>query len=139
MPAIKKAIKKISDKQVILVLEDEKPLQDAIKMKLIKSGFEVVTAREVRQSLDLLRDLARVDVIWLDHYLMGKKNGLDFVVEIKKNAKWRKIPIFVVTNTFSADKVGTYLALGVKKFYIKANFRLEEIIKDVREILKKDK
>ena len=99
----------------------------------------MVTARDVKQGLNFLKDLLHVDVIWLDHYLLGKENGLDFVTEIKKHKDWKKIPIFVVSNTFSADKVGTYLALGIERFYTKANFRLDEIIKDIEKILNNEK
>lgn len=124
-----------NEKPVILVVEDEKPLQEAIKIKLEKNDFEVVTARAVDQALGFMEDLARVDVIWLDHYLLGKDNGLDFVVKLKNDEKWKMIPIFVVSNTASADKVKTYLELGVEKYYTKADFRLDNIIEEIKKSL----
>lgn len=123
------------EKPVILVVEDEKPLQEAIKIKLEKSDFEVVTARAVDQALGLMEDLVRVNVIWLDHYLLGKDNGLDFVAKLKNNEKWKVIPIFVVSNTASAEKVKTYLELGVEKYYTKADFRLDNIIEEIKKSL----
>ena len=121
----------IKNEKVILVLEDEMPLQNAIRIKLEKNNFAVVTARSVEQAINHLQDLKKIDVIWLDHYLLGKGTGLDFVAEVKNNEKWKKIPIFIVSNTASVDKVKTYLALGVNKYYTKSNFRLDEIIKEV--------
>ncbi|MEI7424776.1 MAG: response regulator, partial [Candidatus Staskawiczbacteria bacterium] len=59
------------DKKTILVVEDEKPLMDAVKRKLEISGFYVVTARDVEQALGYLEDLEKVDLVWLDHYLLG--------------------------------------------------------------------
>ena len=47
----------------VLVIEDEKPLLEAIKLKLEKSGFDVVTARSVDQALNLLEDISKIDVI----------------------------------------------------------------------------
>ena len=123
------------EKPVILVVEDEKPLQEAIRIKMEKSDFEVVTARAVDQALGLMEDLTQVDVIWLDHYLLGRENGLDFVAKLKNNEKWKTIPIFVVSNTASADKVKTYLKLGVEKYYTKADFRLDSIIEEIKKSL----
>ncbi|MFA6028031.1 MAG: response regulator [Patescibacteria group bacterium] len=123
----------------ILVVEDERPLAEAIKAKLTKSGFEVVTARQVKQALNYLEDKMKISAIWLDHYLIGEENGLDFVAKIKNNEQWKKIPVFVVSNTASAEKVKSYLRLGVNKYYTKADFRLEDIISDIKEYLEHPK
>lgn len=124
--------------KVILVVEDELPLLEAIKLKLTKSGFSVVTARSVEQAVNHIKDIEKVDAIWLDHYLLGKENGLDFVVKCKSENSWcRHIPIFVVSNTASADKVQAYLQLGVSKYYVKAEKRLDEIIKEMSEEIDK--
>lgn len=123
--------------KVILVLEDERPLLEAIRLKLEKSGLEVVTSRTVEQAKQYVVDLERVDAIWLDHYLLGKENGLDFVAWCKedKNIKCKLIPIFVVSNTASADKVSTYMSLGAKKYFVKSNHRLDEIIAEINKEL----
>lgn len=123
------------EQKTILVVEDEKPLLEAIHTKLEKSGFSVVTARTAEQAYGLLEDLDKVDIIWLDHYLLGKENGLDLVAKIKNDNKYKTIPIFIVSNTASADKVQSYINLGVNKYYIKSNYRLDKIISDIRECL----
>lgn len=120
----------------VLVVEDEKPLQEAIKIKLEISGFDVVTARSVEQALNFMKDIEKIDIIWLDHYLLGKENGLDFVVKIKNHKEWKEIPIFIVSNTASQEKVNSYMSLGIEKYYVKANYRLDDIIKDIKKTLK---
>ncbi len=120
---------------VVLVLEDERPLLEAIRKKLELSGFDVVTARAVDQALNYLTDLERVDVIWLDHYLLGKENGLDFVVKVKASPKWKIIPLFVVSNTGSPNKMQSYLMLGITKYFTKADYRLEDIIGNIQKFL----
>jgi len=124
------------DQKTILVVEDEKPLLEAIHIKLEKSGFSVVTARTAEQAYNLLEDSVKIDIIWLDHYLLGKENGLDLVVKIKNNEKYKTIPIFIVSNTASANKVKSYINLGVNKYYTKSNYRLDDIIADIRACLK---
>jgi len=120
----------------ILVVEDEKPLLEAIKQKLEMNNFSVVTARSVEQAINYLKDIKKIDVIWLDHYLLGKENGLDFVVRIKEeNSKWKNIPVIVVSNTVSPEKITTYLRLGINKYYTKADYRLDQIIEDINKFL----
>ena len=78
----------------------------------------------------------KVDAIWLDHYLFGKGNGLDFVTTIKQEgSKWKNIPVFVVSNTATPEKVNSYLRLGVNKYYTKADHKLADIIGDIQEYL----
>lgn len=117
--------------KTILVLEDERPLLAAIQKKLELNSFEVVTARSVEQAFNYLADDVRVDAVWLDHYLLGKESGLDFVAKLKSSEQWKAIPIFVVSNTASPDKVQSYMHLGVEKYYTKADYRLDQIIKDI--------
>ena len=77
-----------------------------------------------------------MDAIWLDHNLLGKEDGLDFVTKFKANGgKWSKVPIFVVSNTSSSDLIKTYAKLGVNHYYVKAEHRLENIIEEINSTL----
>lgn len=117
----------------VLVVEDERPLQEVIRRKLELSGFTVLVARRIEEATAHLQGTERVAVIWLDHYLLGKENGLDFVARVKNHPEWQSIPIFVVSNTASPDKVQSYLTLGVNQFYTKSDFRLDQIIEEIKK------
>ena len=120
--------------KTVLVIEDEESLKLAIKLKLEKSGLEVFTARKVDDGLKILKKLKKVDAIWLDHYLLGRKNGMDFVIKVKEKESWKKIPIFLISNTATQDKIQIYLKLGIHKYYTKSNLKLESIIKEINEL-----
>ncbi|MES2437072.1 MAG: response regulator [Patescibacteria group bacterium] len=122
-------------RKTVLVLEDERPLLEAIKKKLEITGFDVLSARSVDQAIAYLTDVGNISVIWLDHYLLGKENGLDLVAKLKNNDAWKNIPIFVVSNTATQDKVTSYLKLGVNNYYTKADYRLDQIIEDIKTAL----
>jgi CheY-like chemotaxis protein len=145
-------MKNFINKKTILVIEDERSLLKAIRLKLEKSNFHVITSPSVERAfttpikdvtinsvkiaLKHLKELEQVDAIWLDHDLLGDEDGLDFVTKFKDNGgKWSKVPIFVVSNTASSDLVKTYAKLGVNKYYVKAEHRLEEIIKEINQFL----
>lgn len=124
--------------RTILVIEDERTLLDAIKSKLEKSGFAVATATSEKDVLEQLKEVGKISAIWLDHYLWGKESGLDLVEKIKQKDSWCKnLPIFVVSNSASASKVNSYLKLGVNKYYIKVEKRLDEIIAEINEAIDK--
>ncbi len=125
-----------SHNPTVLVVEDERPLADAIALKLKKNDFEVVTARSVEQALDYLKGEVVIDAIWLDHYLLGKENGLDLVMKLKaSDGRWKDIPVFVVSNTASPEKVQSYIRFGVNKYFVKAENRLDDIIAEIRKSL----
>ncbi len=125
--------------KTILVVEDEKPLLGAIRISLEKHGFNVITARNVDKAKERLLEASEVNAIWIDHYLLGKESGLDFVFWCKeKTEEHNKIPIFLVSNTASSDKIKTYLAFGINKYYIKAEKRLDDIIGEIKDFLEKE-
>jgi|YelNatPaOPRAMG01_1025707.scaffolds.fasta_scaffold89290_2 DNA-binding response OmpR family regulator len=119
-----------------LVVEDEEVLSALIKKKFERENIEVVCARTADDGLKILKERGKVDFIWLDHYLLGDKDGIDFVKEVKKNKDWQDIPIFVVSNTAGPEKKKLYCDLGITKYYVKADYQLDEIIEEIRKILK---
>ena len=129
---------KLNTIKTILVIEDERPLVQVITTKLLNAGFEVITARTVDQGLHYMEDVASIDAVWLDHYLLGEKTGLDFVAQLKSpESKWRNIPIFVVSNTASSDNLQSYVRLGVNRYSVKSDHRLDEITNDIKLFLEK--
>lgn len=123
--------------KTIMVVEDERQLANAVREALIVNGFDVVSAREADEAVAQLQNLGLVDAIWLDHYLVGASNGLDFVVRIKSDPKWAQIPIFIVSNTASQQNVHSYIRLGVTNYYTKADYDIGRIISDLKYTLEK--
>ncbi len=122
-----------NNRKTILVIEDERPLVKVIEAKLINSGFDVVTTRTVDQGLGYMEDINSIDAVWLDHYLIGEKTGINFVEEVKRpKSKWRKLLIFVVSNTASSDNVKIYKKLGVDNYSVKSSSRLDQITNNIK-------
>jgi len=120
--------------KTILVVEDERPLASVIKRKLEQYKYKVSLAESVKIALEKLDSEKNIVAIWLDHYLIGKESGLDFLVHLKsEGGKWQKTLVFLVTNTASNDKIKAYLELGVDKYFVKAANRLEEIADEIRK------
>ncbi|MFB6181446.1 MAG: hypothetical protein ABEJ24_00950 [Candidatus Magasanikbacteria bacterium] len=81
-----------------------------------------------------------IDAMWLDHYLLGSESGLEFLNRLKgEGSLGRDLPIFVVSNTASEDKVKSYLSFGVDQYYTKADNNLGEIIDDLINAIEQSK
>ncbi|HWS49284.1 MAG TPA: response regulator [Candidatus Methanoperedens sp.] len=119
----------------ILVIEDEKLLLEVISKKLALSGMNPISCSGGEEALDCLEKLSVMpDVIWLDYHLKGM-DGLVFLEAIKKNKKWEKIPVVVVSNSASSDEVHHMLALGINKYILKAEYRLDQIVEAIKEFI----
>ena len=124
--------------RIILVVEDEMPLLEVIKKKLQLNDYSVVTARSVDQALEYLKEVGDIDIIWLDHYVLGEKNGLDFITELKSTrSKWKHIPVIVVSNSAGPEEIKKYKELGAERYYLKAETRLDRIVRDINTLLSK--
>lgn len=120
---------------IIMVVEDENLLLQAITKKLQLSEIDVLSCSSGQQAIDYLGNVDELpDAIWLDYYLKDM-NGLAFMQEIKHNPAWEHIPVLVVSNSASPDKVSNMLGLGAKRYILKAEYRLDEIITMIREFI----
>lgn len=127
----------IETKKTILVVEDERQLANAVRDALTLHNFNVIVVNSADDALTQLKNLNTVDAIWLDHYLMGSANGLDFVIQIKSHPVWSTIPVFIVSNTASQQNVHSYIRLGVTNYYTKADYDIGQIINDLKYTLEK--
>jgi len=119
----------------IMVVEDENLLLQAITKKIKLSNMDVLSCSSGQQAIDYLNNLDELpDAVWLDYYLKDM-NGLAFMQQLKANPKWENIPVLVVSNSASPDKVNTMLGLGAKKYILKAEYRLDEIINMIQDFL----
>ncbi len=135
MPTKELSIKKESDKPVVLVVEDEASLLKVIKQELENRSFKVITAKTGSQAIGHLEKQKQIDFIWLDHYLIGQESGLDLFDQIKKQKKWKNIPIFLISNTATDEKIEQYVAMGINRHYAKATTKLDTVIDDIEEFL----
>jgi two-component system chemotaxis response regulator CheY len=124
-----------SSQPTIMVVEDETLLLQAITTKLKVSNIDVISCASGQQAIDYLSSMTELpDAVWLDYYLKDM-NGLAFMQAIKANPKWAGMPVVVVSNSASPEKVNNMLALGVKKYVLKAEYRLDEIIAMIKELI----
>lgn len=112
----------------ILIAEDEKPLLHALQLKLTHEGFEVATAANGQEALELLGS-QKFDVALLD-MMMPVINGFQVLEKIKDSAN--KPVIFVLSNLSQHEDEQRILSMGVKKYFIKSNTPLATIVEEIK-------
>lgn len=126
-------------KLLIMVVEDEDLLREAIVKKLISVQMDSCAFAGGQEALEYLKNCQTLpDLIWLDYYLK-EMNGMEFVNKLQEDKRLFQIPVVVVSNSASLNKVNALLSKGVKKYLLKAENRLEDIIKIVLQLLNQDK
>jgi len=118
----------------ILIVEDEITLQSSIKEFLLLENFDVVTASDGELAVSLTKS-EKPDLILLD-VILPKKDGFGVLAEIKADEETKKIPVILLTNLEGADDVDRAFNFGVNAYLVKANYKLEEIVVKIKEILK---
>lgn len=120
-------------KQTILVVEDDKYLRDVLVEKLIKEGFEVLSAVDGRVALELTGKKSP-DIVVLD-IIVPEMNGFDYLEAKAKNKAIAKIPVIILSNLGQKEDVGRGLALGAQDYMVKAHFTPNDLIAKVRALI----
>jgi DNA-binding response OmpR family regulator len=117
---------------VILVVEDDAELLEMICSRLHEYNVATLSAASVDAALAQLEAHPEITALWMDHYLFGQDDGLVLASKVRSDNSGRKsLPIFVISNTASENKVQAYINLGIEKYIVKANASLDTIVKDV--------
>jgi CheY-like chemotaxis protein len=120
--------------KTILVVEDDSSLQSVVVLRLKNAGFTVLTAKTVEEGITQLQN-NHIDLIWSDHYLLGKLNGIDLVTQVKNTPAWKDIPVIIVSQTSTDESLSKYNQLGVTKLYTKMNTNLDGVIEYLKGLL----
>jgi CheY-like chemotaxis protein len=117
----------------IMWVEDDKLIGTILSKKLISSGFDLFHAKTGEEAIEALKD-AKPDVIVLDLLLPGV-GGFDVLQAINKDNGLRNIPVMILSNLSKPTDVERAKLLGAKKFLIKAATSLEQIVKEIHELV----
>lgn len=120
-------------KKLILVVEDELNLLEAIKRKLEKENVNVLTAETGEEALAAL-EKQKPDLVWLDILLPGI-NGLEVLRNIRNNPSLTNLKVVVVSVSAGNDKIKEARALNVSEYIIKSENTLDSIVKRVLSYL----
>lgn len=117
----------------ILVVEDEKILNEAYELILRNEGYEVVIAEDGEQAMDKVERF-EPDLILLD-LRMPRVNGIEFLKQFNAKEKHPKVKIVVFSNLDTQKEIDEAYKLGAHRYILKAWASPSELTKLVKDTL----
>ena len=107
----------------VLLVEDSKSLRLACEHALSKAGFQVSTAGDGEEALQVAKDKLP-DIILLD-LMLPRISGLDVLRALKKNPDTRHIPVIVLSG-LSQQNEEKLLNEGAEAYFEKSSLSLDK-------------
>jgi CheY-like chemotaxis protein len=119
------------DQGPILLVDDDVELREELAAALTEVGYQVMSAANGREALELLKARPLPRLIVLD-LLMPVMNGWDFCDATRRDPTVGKIPIVVTSGAVSRDPSSPYY-IDVDDFITKP-FNLDELLVKIRRL-----
>lgn len=132
-PRIQKQSRGQALQQHILFVDDSHNAREIAAHILASAGFQVVTAVNGLEGMEKLKE-RDFDLVITD-LEMPEMDGFTLIEVIKREAKYAKIPILVLSNSLANQERA--VVLGVDYFIEKSKFDRDHLIHAVRELIQR--
>jgi len=116
----------------ILIVDDEEDIRAVLSARLEAAGFHVGTVGNGMEALNRIRS-ETPNLIILDVMLPGV-DGFGVCAMVKRDQRFNRIPIIILTARTQAQDRHTSFALGADAYMTKP-FRADELLGKIRELL----
>ncbi|MGW0559508.1 response regulator [Streptomyces sp. NPDC003016] len=115
----------------VLVVDDNKVIRQLIRVNLELEGFEVVTAADGAECLDVVHRV-RPDVVTLD-VVMPRLDGMRTAARLREDPRTSRLPVAIIS-ACTQYEVESGLAAGIDAFLSKP-FEPAELVRVVRQLM----
>ena len=119
----------------VAVIEDDQDLQYLYKLKLEREGFDVATANNGEQGLEVIESF-KPDLILLD-LMMPIMGGAEMLAHLRAVDWGSSIRVVVLTNISKDEAPQALRFLHVDRYIVKGHHTPAQVISIVHEILGK--
>jgi two-component system alkaline phosphatase synthesis response regulator PhoP len=127
----------MSDKKLIMVVDDDPDLVESVAMKLESQNFRVAKAYDGVEAWEKIK-AERPALVILD-VMMPRKNGYELCDEIKKSEEYKEIVVVLLTAVADAVSSTNYTHMGGKTTladdYIPKPIDLDKLMEIVKDNL----
>lgn len=122
----------------VLLVEDSEPLRKVLAEKIRSDGFDVVEAGGGEEGVKAAHD-ERPDVIVTD-VVMFPVDGLEMAKQIRSMGAWgANVHIIALTNQNASDDEKRIAALDLSAYMVKSDTPLDDVVKEVKRLVKEKK
>lgn len=123
----------MSDTPLLLVADDDEDILTLVELRLTRSGFDVVVARDGEEALRLAHE-AEPDLAVLD-WMMPKASGVEVVRALREDAETASLPVLLLTARAADADVVEGLEAGADE-YLHKPFSPQELVQRVTAMLR---
>ena len=117
----------------ILSIDDSNSIRHAVRKMLEVIGAEFFEASDGIAGLETLEKIGPVDLILLDME-MPRLDGIGFLEAVKKDDRWKAIPVIVVSSIAQRERMIKAIQEGAKQYLTKP-FTSEQLLTKVVDAL----
>lgn len=121
-------------KKTIFIIEDDPALVAAYQVKFQQEGYALQVATDGKQAMDALPGPV-ADIVLLD-LMLPEVNGFDVLAAMKKDDRWRGVPVIIMTNLSDDKDKQQGKDMGANDYLIKSNMNIKDIVERVKQELK---
>jgi DNA-binding response OmpR family regulator len=118
-------------KPVVLVADDEEDIRVLVSFRLDRAGWDVVTAADGREALDLILE-RRPDIAVLD-VRMPKLTGIEVLQQVRADVTVGETPVILLSAGVQEDSIAKGLEAGANE-YMKKPFSPDELAARVEAV-----
>jgi len=117
--------------QIILVVDDDNSIALTLKTALLKDGYEVITATNGDEALNLIKTTVP-DLIITD-LVMPVMDGWYFNMNVRKDKRFKTTPIIILSSLLSPE--ATQQEQEASTFYVPKPFNTSTLLEKIKELL----
>jgi DNA-binding response OmpR family regulator len=117
----------------ILIVEDDDALQLLYKLKFKHEGFDVSTATNGNEGLELAKSF-EPDIMLVD-LLLPEMNGTEMLSLIRSHQWGSNIRVIIITNISKDEAPQALRFFNIDRYVVKAHFTPAQIVDIVRDVL----
>ena len=115
----------------ILLVEDDKLLQELYMDRFASAGLTVIQAFDGLQALEALENHPEIQLVLLD-IMIPKLSGYDVLAQIKHNPEKKHVPVIIVSALGDIDDQARGLQLGAKDYITKGDMLPGAVIEKIK-------
>jgi CheY-like chemotaxis protein len=120
----------------ILSIDDSNSIRHAVRKMLEVIGAEFFEGTDGQDGLEVLEKVGPVDLILLDME-MPRLDGMGFLEAVKKDPRWKDIPVIVVSSIAQKERMIRAIQEGAKQYLTKP-FTSEQLLTKIVDALHLD-
>jgi DNA-binding response OmpR family regulator len=122
----------VTDTPLVLCADDDEDILSLVSLRLRRAGFEVATAADGEQAVQIARD--RRPVLAVLDVMMPKRTGYEVLAELRGDEALRGMKVILLSARVQEGDVARGMDAGADAYLAKP-FKAQDLVSKVEELL----